>query len=156
MSAEANPFARKITSDTNKNPFTRKTDTTSKTIQKSESFFDKVDAAESENVPRKKGAAANKGASKDTKKEGSKQATLFNMMSKADKATKAKKNVKETVVQSVEETQPVDDISMSDVGAFETQVDETQETQEETPRAGSPDWDETQMMEDVVPPETVL
>ncbi|KAF5328867.1 hypothetical protein D9619_011727 [Psilocybe cf. subviscida] len=158
---KANPFARKITSETNKNPFARRPDISSKTIQKSESFFDKVDAAESETAPKKKGGvAASKAPSKDTKKEGPKQATLFGMMPKADKAAKVKKNAKETVPIpiAVEETQPVDDISMSDAGAFETQVEETQETQEEeTPRAGSPDWDETQMMQDVeVPSEAVL
>ncbi|CAA7260577.1 unnamed protein product [Cyclocybe aegerita] len=75
---KVNPFARK----NNQNPFARKTE--AKTIQKSESFFDKVDAAESE--PRKRPAAKNK-----EKKEGSKQATLFGMMPKADKASRTKK-----------------------------------------------------------------
>ena len=46
---ETNPFARKTNQDTNKNPFSRKLE--AKSIQKSESFFEKVDAAES--APRK-------------------------------------------------------------------------------------------------------
>jgi chromosome transmission fidelity protein 4 len=48
---ESNPFARKTNSDTNRNPFSRKLEI--KPIQKSESFFEKVDAAESEIVPKK-------------------------------------------------------------------------------------------------------
>lgn len=54
---ETNPFARKgpppVPVFKNKNPFGKKADS-SKTIQKSESFFDKVDAAESEPTPRKR------------------------------------------------------------------------------------------------------
>ena len=48
---EGNPFARKTNQDTNKNPFGRRSDI--KPIQKSESFFEKVDAAESETAPKK-------------------------------------------------------------------------------------------------------
>lgn len=43
--AEVNPFARKGPLDTNRNPFARKTDN-SKILHKSETFFEKVDAAE--------------------------------------------------------------------------------------------------------------
>jgi len=50
---EANPFARKTNQDSSKNPFARKSEP-NKTIQKSESFFDKVDAVESESAPRKR------------------------------------------------------------------------------------------------------
>lgn len=50
---EANPFARKTNQDSSKNPFARKSEP-NKTIQKSESFFDKVDAAESEPTHRKR------------------------------------------------------------------------------------------------------
>lgn len=52
MIAEANPFARKPGQEGNRNPFARKSDA-NKTIQKSESFFDKVDAAESDVGKRK-------------------------------------------------------------------------------------------------------
>ena len=48
---ESNPFARKTNQDANRNPFGRRSEI--KTIQKSESFFEKVDAAESESAPKK-------------------------------------------------------------------------------------------------------
>ena len=48
---ESNPFARKTNQDANRNPFGRRSEM--KTIQKSESFFEKVDAAESESAPKK-------------------------------------------------------------------------------------------------------
>jgi hypothetical protein len=44
---EANPFAKKPIQETGRNPFARKSDT-KKTINKNESFFDKVDAAQYE------------------------------------------------------------------------------------------------------------
>ncbi|KAG5642487.1 hypothetical protein DXG03_002737 [Asterophora parasitica] len=44
---KANPFARKAGQEA-RNPFARKTDASGKTIQKSESFFDKVGAAEND------------------------------------------------------------------------------------------------------------
>ncbi|KAF4621226.1 hypothetical protein D9613_000247 [Agrocybe pediades] len=150
---KSNPFARKATQETNKNPFARKTDT-SKTIHKSESFFDKVDAAETETVHRKRPSA--KGKEKE-KKDGPKQATLFGMMPKADKATKLGKKKAEAeesagATESAQETQTetqTTDVVMDDAGLLE----ETQETQdaEETQvigqREDSPDWDETQLAE---------
>jgi len=50
--SETNPFARKAGLEAAKNPFARKAEP-NKMIQKSESFFDKVDAAEAEIGSRK-------------------------------------------------------------------------------------------------------
>ena len=44
---EANPFARKANAENNRNPFT-KTSEMNKSLHKSESFFNKVDAAETD------------------------------------------------------------------------------------------------------------
>lgn len=49
---ETNPFARKPAAETNKNPFARKGG--NKTILQSESFFEKVDAAETTPAKAKK------------------------------------------------------------------------------------------------------
>ncbi|KDR75022.1 hypothetical protein GALMADRAFT_248867 [Galerina marginata CBS 339.88] len=139
-----NPFARKANQDSNKNPFARKLDA-SKTIQKSESFFDKVDAAESETVPRKRPGAGNgKDAAtlkgKD-RKEGPKQATLFGMLPKADKVSRPKKQP-DTAPPTADTQETQIDSQMTDVTTVET------ETQEESQqRVGSPDWDETQLVD---------
>jgi hypothetical protein len=47
FTVESNPFAKRPGQEINRNPFARKADA-NKTIQKSESFFDKVDAAETD------------------------------------------------------------------------------------------------------------
>lgn len=47
----SNPFARKPGADTGRNPFNRSTDV-NKALHKSESFFAKIDAAESDNTKR--------------------------------------------------------------------------------------------------------
>ncbi|PPQ90540.1 hypothetical protein CVT25_015854 [Psilocybe cyanescens] len=129
---KSNPFVRKSHELNNKNPFARKGDS-QKPIQKSESFFDKVDAAESEAAPRKRPNAM-KG--KDKIKEGSKQATLFGMLPKADKIAKPKKKIDtETLPDTNEETQvdsQMTDVSMAESGSAETQ--------EETQPSG--DWDD--------------
>jgi len=45
LSIESNPFARKPGAENTRNPFARKSES-NKTIQKSESFFDKIDAVD--------------------------------------------------------------------------------------------------------------
>jgi chromosome transmission fidelity protein 4 len=104
-----------------------------------------------------------KGKDKDKKSSsGPKQATLFGMLPKAEKAAKpAKKPVPEPEPIPYEQETQTDDITMSDatsLGMQETQQ-ETQETQEETQlqtqeepgspvRAYSPEWEGTQITED--------
>ncbi|KAJ3965952.1 hypothetical protein EV361DRAFT_768585, partial [Lentinula raphanica] len=73
---EANPFARKPVTEVNKNPFARKAG--SKTIKQSESFFEKVDAAENTPVKSKKSSNLGKNKEQD-KSEGPRQQTLFGL-----------------------------------------------------------------------------
>ncbi|KAJ6593880.1 hypothetical protein B0H19DRAFT_1092452 [Mycena capillaripes] len=111
-----NPFARKVGQENGRNPFARKADF--KTLQKSESFFDKVDAAE-EVAPKSKRPTASKSKDKE-KKDGPRQTTLFGMMSSAPRTETQKSRV-----------QPADpDVAMNDV---ETQPDLPEEWEETQP-----------------------
>ncbi|KAJ7262195.1 hypothetical protein B0H12DRAFT_1321837 [Mycena haematopus] len=125
---KTNPFARKVAPENNRNNlFARKADF--KTLQKSESFFDKVDAAE-EAPPKTKRPTALKAKEKE-KKDGPRQITLFGMMSSAPRTEKKSR---------VAGSQPAtSDVAMTDV--VETQL-ETQliETQPDLPE----EWEETQ------------
>ncbi|TFK74051.1 hypothetical protein BDN72DRAFT_122595 [Pluteus cervinus] len=116
---KSNPFARKPVQDATRNPFARKPET-NKVIQKSESFFDKVDAAE-QDVPvskPKKPAAKGKEKEKEKKESGPKQATLLAFK-------KARPQDKEPVGTS-QDTQgdsgQVTDIPMSNGSNGETQL----------------------------------
>ncbi|KAI0073865.1 hypothetical protein K474DRAFT_1648846 [Panus rudis PR-1116 ss-1] len=80
----SNPFARKPGQENNRNPFTKPSDT-NKSLHKSESFFSKVDAAESEKTKRPTPA---KGKAKDKNPAGGvlgsgggggRQTTLFGL-----------------------------------------------------------------------------
>lgn len=127
--SEFNPFARKAAPDTNKNPFARGLES-SKSLHKSDSFFDKVDAAEHPSSLSKKRPAAGKGKEKDGKKDAGvpvqRQATLFNMMGPKKDATKKAKGT-------------TDDVSMSDASSMV-------ESQPET--LAEDDWEETQPAEE--------
>ncbi|EAU91158.2 hypothetical protein CC1G_03326 [Coprinopsis cinerea okayama7 len=115
-----NPFARKAAPDTNKNPFARNSEN-NKSLHKSESFFDKVDAAEAGSIStRKRPVAKGKDAKKDA---GPKQATLFNMLPKKDKTATAKKP---------NGTAPNGDVDMTD---------ESQQTVDDN-------WEETQLADE--------
>ncbi|KAJ7703219.1 hypothetical protein B0H17DRAFT_95568 [Mycena rosella] len=121
-----NPFARKVVQDNDRNPFARKPEL-NKTIQKSESFFDKVDAVEQVG-PKLKRPSAPKPKDKD-KKEGPRQTTLFGMMAST---SIDKKRV---------EKKPVADSQMADSDV--NMADVTVETQPDLPE----EWEETQPVE---------
>lgn len=112
--AETNPFARKHNSDSTgtRNPFASRSklsDATRTTnggigargsIQKSDSFFEKVEAAESSTAG-KKGKKSGFKSSKDKEKDasGTRQTTLFGMMPRAFQTSQAPKkpdNTKES------------------------------------------------------------
>jgi len=87
---KANPFARKAAQEVTRNPFARKADV-NKQIQKSESFFEKVGAAEfAEGGKRKTSGAKERGKEKEKEKDkkGSRQTTLFGMLPSKPKASK--------------------------------------------------------------------
>ncbi|KAF8210212.1 hypothetical protein K438DRAFT_1809179 [Mycena galopus ATCC 62051] len=127
---KTNPFARKAVPESGRNKlFPKKADF--KTLQKSESFFDKVDAAEE--APKTKRPTASKAKDKE-KKDGPRQTTLFGMMPSAPRPEKKSR---------VAEVKPADqDVSMTDASLVETQLEETQlvETQPDLPE----EWEETQ------------
>ncbi|KAJ7188294.1 hypothetical protein C8R46DRAFT_934135 [Mycena filopes] len=116
-----NPFARKIGQENGRNPFGRKADF--KTVQKSDSFFEKVEAEEV--APKPKRSSGLKPKDKDKKDSGPRQTTLFGMLSSAPRPTKSPLAAE------------VADVPMSDLG--ETQV----ETQPDLPE----EWEETQPVE---------
>jgi len=124
-------------------------------IQKSESFFEKVDAAESETSAKKSRKnllvplfqdihymyVGSSIAKTVTRKDGPKQATLFGMMSKTTPLQKKNENSASETQTTQIDSQTTDsqssDVLMSDVGhldAASTQEDSQQ-------RAFSPDWD---------------
>lgn len=156
---ETNPFARKHNnsdSTTSRNPFgsrSKQADTSNTngggisargSIQKSDSFFEKVEAAESTSANKKSKKLGSK-SSKDKGTDGPKQTTLFGMMPRAFQTSQAsKKPVEKTRVDEGEdgygeETQEllnsypdVEDVEASDSqmtlmdsrGLEETQPDE--------------------------------
>ncbi|KAJ7725842.1 hypothetical protein DFH07DRAFT_1002167 [Mycena maculata] len=131
---KTNPFARKVGQENGRNPFARKPELNDKTIQKSESFFDKVDAAD-EVPPKSKRPSASKPKDRE-KKDGPRQTTLFGMMASAsnDKRSRVEKKSLEVVLDS----QPPDsDITMTDSTLIETQPNLPEE------------WEETQPLEEV-------
>ncbi|KAE9408060.1 WD40 repeat-like protein [Gymnopus androsaceus JB14] len=124
---KANPFARKPAVDTNKNPFARKAG--NKTVLKSESFFDKVDAAET--TPAKPTKLKSKEKEKSEKKEGPRQQTLFGF---GEKRNTGKKKATALTPPPIDEPESqVSDVTMADASQIETQPD---------------DWEETQLVED--------
>jgi chromosome transmission fidelity protein 4 len=147
--AEHNPFAKKPEADTARNPFARGPQ---KSLHKSETFFEKVDAAEKDTGPKRLSKSlvgtetswlflgpATKAKPKE-KKPVARQTTLFGMpvVPPADKEKGKKKkataegdkaNSAEPETQE-EETQSTD-VTMTDVATSQTLVEEVQ-VEEET------------------------
>ncbi|KAF7315738.1 Chromosome segregation protein [Mycena indigotica] len=114
---KVNPFARKNGTDAKRNPFGTKG--SSNRIEKSDSFFEKVDAAE--DAPKTK-----RGPKAKEKKEGPKQTTLFGMLSSS---RKSKLSESETAVESQDS-----DVSMLDASSvIESQPDLPEEWEETQP-----------------------
>ncbi|KAL1759502.1 hypothetical protein FB107DRAFT_271069 [Schizophyllum commune] len=120
---KTNPFARKPGQETNRNPFAKKAGDVNKTIQKSESFFEKVDAAETGTAKPKRGFGP---LGKDKKSAGPKQTTLFGLP--PGPGNDAKRGKKKAPEPKAATSGP------SDAPESQTQEtpEETQETQEET------------------------
>ncbi|KAF5326398.1 hypothetical protein D9611_000497 [Ephemerocybe angulata] len=132
-----NPFARKA-QEPNRNPFARSVEK-QHSLHKSESFFDKVESAESGGngtLSSKKRVPGFKGKEKaPDKKDAPKQTTLLNMM---PKKPKAKPQATAADSQTDVETQATDDVAMSDLTLREDSQAET-----------IPDsWEETQLVEE--------
>ncbi|KAG7091059.1 hypothetical protein E1B28_010116 [Marasmius oreades] len=125
LKQKPNPFVAKTKSS--RNPFAAHKNER-KTVHKSESFFDKVDAAQTQPSKTK---VIPKGKNQE-KKEGPRQTTLFGMIGNANEAQKGKTANKSMPVE-IESQQT--DVTMDDT-TFNV----------ETQRL-SPEWDETQIEE---------
>ncbi|PPQ99766.1 hypothetical protein CVT24_009669 [Panaeolus cyanescens] len=139
---QSNPFARKL-NEPSKNPFARKLD--NKPIHKSDSFFDKVDAAESEPPKKRPFASKPKDSSKE-KKDGPKQTTLFGMMPPKSDKSKPKKSSTPTLVESQDTDTQMTDVVMGDLDS-QILVEDTQNT-EDTQNLDTNNWEETQLVDD--------
>nr|GAT44426.1 chromosome segregation protein [Mycena chlorophos] len=131
----ANPFARKNGTDNNRNPFPTKAN---RTIQKSDSFFDKVEVAEDAPKAKRTSKAKDK-----EKKEGPKQTTLFGMLSssRVDKSRAAA-----TAAVSVASTQSpvVDESESQDADMDGTGTSMSESAVESQESQYSEQWEETQ------------
>ncbi|KAJ4486150.1 hypothetical protein J3R30DRAFT_3444617 [Lentinula aciculospora] len=132
---KANPFARKPAVEANKNPFARKAG--NKTILQSESFFEKVDAAETTPAKSKKKSnnLAVKTKEKDkAEKEGPRQQTLFGLFGANQNGNQKGSAKRKTGLTPPDEPESqASDVTMADASQIETQHD---------------GWEETQLIED--------
>ncbi|KAF8902638.1 hypothetical protein CPB85DRAFT_1564580 [Mucidula mucida] len=134
--SKPNPFARKQLqpADVSRNPFARRNES-HKVIQKSESFFDKVDAAESNGVKAKRSVKGKEKESKDKKELGPRQTTLFGMLPKNGslKKTNPKASEESEANEAAADSQatdiPMSDMPGSDVTLVGTQPSDWEETQ---------------------------
>ncbi|KAJ8518145.1 hypothetical protein ONZ45_g4749 [Pleurotus djamor] len=124
-----NPFAKKPNQDNNRNPFARKGD--SKPVQKSESFFDRVDAAESAVKPKKPFAKP-----KDKVSKSSSGTTKVRTLMDAGLKIKSKSDTtasQQTDITMTDDSQGLDSQATILVGESPP-ADDSQE------RSRSPDW----------------
>jgi chromosome transmission fidelity protein 4 len=110
LRTETNPFARKAGAENTRNPFARKTES-NKTIQKSESFFEKIDAVDEGGAIKSKRSAfcfglpctnpityylgplnKSNGKERDKTSTGSRQTTLLGMLPAQPKDKNKQKN----------------------------------------------------------------
>ncbi|KAI6121564.1 hypothetical protein F5141DRAFT_1186762 [Pisolithus sp. B1] len=117
---EENPFARKNVNgfDTKRNPFARKPEL-DKPIQKSESFFSKVEAVELSDKDKR--PANGKGKERE-RKDLPRQTTLFGLPSKQPAESKSKKNATTGKIPGVES-------QGSNVGESQTQITDVDMTE---------------------------
>ncbi|KAH9831247.1 uncharacterized protein C8Q71DRAFT_861980 [Rhodofomes roseus] len=140
----ANPFARKTGTDNNRNPFARSTDV-NKALQKSESFFSKVDAAETDKGKRPPAGKAKANTKEKEKKSAGRQTTLFGLPANPQAEKKSvgkKKKASESQVDS-QQTEPTDDSETQtmDVTMIESQSVDDEDSQ---PLADEPAMDALQ------------
>ncbi|KAJ7577048.1 hypothetical protein C8J56DRAFT_378653 [Mycena floridula] len=123
---KANPFARKAPSDANRNPFARKAET-NKVLQKSESFFEKVDAADIDLVKPKrlKSKEKEKEKEKEVKKDGPRQTTLFGLPASDKKTTMKAPKLKKSLLGESQNGLESETQLLSAAGDPETQVEES-------------------------------
>ncbi|KAF8893373.1 hypothetical protein BD779DRAFT_1436150 [Infundibulicybe gibba] len=128
----ANPFARQPGQETRRNPFARKLEP-NKSLQKTESFFEKVDAAEASSSP-----TPAKGKECE-KKEGPRQTTLFGMMP----GSKDKKRWQEKAGESQETDVAMSDIPASDAATLVGVQEDSQQSVglEDTQTGFGQDWE---------------
>ncbi|OCH95073.1 hypothetical protein OBBRIDRAFT_641181 [Obba rivulosa] len=127
-----NPFTRKAGQDNGRNPFAKPVES-NKSLHKSDSFFAKVDAAETNKakVPAK---------SKSKEKSAGRQMTLFGLPPPAEEKgpRRPKKKSSPDVEESQESTVPsIDD----ETQATDVPMEDTQENTQESPTQESPEGD---------------
>ncbi|KAH9935365.1 uncharacterized protein B0H18DRAFT_975539 [Fomitopsis serialis] len=130
----ANPFARKTGADNNRNPFTRNADV-NKPLQKSESFFSKVDAAETDKAKRPPPGKGKTSLKEKDKKSAGRQTTLFGLppnpptdkqekksSGRKKKATESQADSQQTEAVDDDETQTTD-VTMGNLEPVEVDED---------------------------------
>jgi len=142
---KANPFARKL-GDNTRNPFARRSEP-NKTIQKSESFFDKIDAIDEDGGSKsKRPFAKSNGKEKEKTGGGARQVTLFGMLHQPKEKDKQKNHVgRKGVADTTPSPSEANGTQQSDSQATDVVMSDATVVESQAP--GSPPWDETQMVD---------